>query len=222
MLTWVSLAAALGALLVAARWATGRVDGLGRVRAFPLVSVLLLSSVAVGAAVPVVRAQRLESTLSDAASVLVGAEVTVDCQSRGQEFLDVGAELGWVRYDRAGVPEPRALIKRAPCAALAGYLRSDRSSPSRDQVVAVHVLSHEAQHMAGLTAEAEAECGAVQRDALAARLLGADPAQARALAEAYWREVYPRMPDEYRTPDCAPGGRLDERLPDAPWASASG
>ena len=217
MLTWVSLTAALGAVVTAARWATRRVDGLGRARSFPLFSVLLLASVAVGAAVPVVRAHRLEDTLSEAASMLVGAEVTVDCQSRGQEFLDVGAELGWVRYDRAGVPERRTLIKRAPCAALAGYLRSDRSSPSHDEVVAVHVLSHEARHMAGLTVEAEAECGAVQRDARTARLLGADPAEARALAETYWREVYPRMPEQYRTPDCGPGGRLDEHLPDAPW-----
>jgi hypothetical protein len=57
----------------------------------------------------------------------------------------------------------------------------------------------------------------VQRDARTAQLLGASPTDARALAVAYWRTVYAGMPDGYRSADCAPGGPLDEHLPDAPW-----
>ena len=38
-----------------------------------------------------------------------------------------------------------------------------------------------------------------------------------ALAAAYWRNVYPLMPDGYRSPDCRAGGPMDERLADAPW-----
>ena len=218
MLTWVAIGATAGALLLAGGWLVRRTDALGRPRAFPVWSVVLLGLLAVAATVPVVRAARLEHRLSAVASVLVGSPVTVDCQSRGQEMTDLGHELGWVPYDLAGRPEPRTLIKRRPCSALRNYLGSDKVSPSREQVVAVHVLGHEARHMAGQTVESEAECAAVQRDARTARLLGATPEQARALARTYWLEVYPGMPEAYRTAECAPGMRLDENLPDAPWA----
>ena len=82
--------------------------------------------------------------------------------------------------------------------------------PTRDQVEAVHVLTHEAMHLSGRLEEAAAECAAVQRDAHTARLLGAP-------AAAYWRDVYPLMPDGYRSADCRPGGTLDDGLTDAPW-----
>jgi hypothetical protein len=218
VLTWVAICAAAGALLLAGRWLLRRTDALGRSRGFPVWSVALLGLLAVSATVPVVRAARLEHRLSAVASTLVGSPVTVDCQSRGQEMTDLGNELGWVPYDAAGRPLPRTLIKRRPCSALRDYLGSDKGSPSRDQVVAVHVLSHEARHMAGQTVEAQAECAAVQRDALTARLLGATPQQAAELARTYWRDVYPRMSDTYRSRECAPGMPLDEHLPDAPWA----
>ena len=142
----------------------------------------------------------------------------MDCQTAGEEFVDAGAELGWVAWGPDGVPERRTLIKRAQCGHLRDYLGSDRQTPSQEQVLAVHVLSHEARHMAGVKVEAEAECGAMQRDAHTARLLGAGAEAARRLAATYWREVYPRISADYRTPDCGPGGRLDERLPDPPWA----
>ena len=72
-------------------------------------------------------------------------------------------------------------------------------------------------HLSGRLGEAAAECAAVQRDAQTARLLGAGDAAAAALAAAYWRNVYPLMPDGYRSPDCRAGGPMDERLADAPW-----
>ena len=58
----------------------------------------------------------------------------------------------------------------------------------------------------------------MQRDAQTAELLGADPDQALRLAQTYWREVYPRLSEDYLSPDCRPGGPLDEGLPDAPWS----
>jgi hypothetical protein len=127
----------------------------------------------------------------------------------------------------AGAATPGVLWARqerrlaAVASALAAYVRSGGRRPSRAQVVAVHVLAHEAMHMAGLVQEHAAECAAVQRDARAARLLGASPDDARALAVAYWRTVYPAMPDGYRSTACRPGGTLDEHLPDAPWAPGS-
>jgi hypothetical protein len=141
----------------------------------------------------------------------------VRCQSLGGAFVDGGPELGYVRWRADGSPEPWTLIKRDQCRHLAGYLRSDKRRPSRDQVVAVHVLTHEAMHLAGVVGEAAAECAAVQRDAHTARLLGAAAPDAAALAATYWQEVYPHLPESYRSSDCRPGGALDERRPDAPW-----
>jgi hypothetical protein len=156
--------------------------------------------------------------LAKTASALAGTHVTVHCQTAGETFVDTGAELGYVRFTAAGRPEHRTVIKREPCHDLSAYARSDKRRPSDSQVVAVHVLTHESMHMAGLTNEAEAECAAVQRDARTAELLGAEAAPAVALARRYWQSMYPRMPDDYRSSDCRRGGRLDEHLADAPWS----
>jgi hypothetical protein len=218
VLTWLAIGALAGALLLTGRWVLSPRDSLGRSISFPVVSVALLVVAGSGALVPVVLHQRLERRLASVASTEVGAPVTVHCQTVGQEMVDVGSELGYVRYGADGVPEHATLIKHAQCGDLSAYLHSDKAAPSLDQVIAVHVLTHEAQHMAGQTSEASAECQAVQRDAQTAQLLGATADQARALAARYWSEVYPRMGDDYRSRDCAPGGALDEHLPDAPWS----
>lgn len=218
MLLWLAVAALAGAVLLAGRWTLRPRDGLGRALPFPLLSVTVLALLGAALLVPVVRHHRLEQRLDAAATALVGQPVVVHCQTAGQEMVDAGGELGYVRYGTDGVPERATLIKRAPCSALRSYLSSAKTDPTQDEVIAVHVLSHEARHMAGVTAEAVAECQAVQRDALTARLLGATADQATLLARRYWRLDYPRMSDDYRSPDCRPGGPLDERLPDAPWA----
>jgi hypothetical protein len=217
VLTLVAVALAAGAVAVVAGWARRRTDELGRPRTFPRSSVALLLVLAVAAATPGVLRGRQERRLATAASVLAGAEVAVRCQTLGGAFVDAGPELGYVRWRADGSPEPWTLIKRDQCRHLAEYLRSDKRRPSRDQVVAVHVLTHEAMHLAGLVDEAAAECAAVQRDAHTARLLGAAAEDAAALAAAYWEQVYPHMPDGYRSADCRPGGALDERRADAPW-----
>ncbi len=218
VLTWTAIGLLGAAALLAGRWLLHRRDGLGRRIRFPVVSVVALVLVGAGLLVPVVRHHRLEQRLAVAASELVGAPVRVHCQTAGQEFVDAGAELGWVAYGPDGVPEHATLIKRAQCGDLSAYFGSDKTAPTLDQVIAVHILSHEARHMAGETSEGVAECEAMQRDAQTAELLGADPDQALRLAQTYWRDVYPRLSDDYLSPDCRPGGPLDEGLPDAPWS----
>jgi hypothetical protein len=92
-----------------------------------------------------------------------------------------------------------------------------RDALGRDEVIAVHVLTHEAMHMRGETNEATAECEAVQRDRTTAALLGATPRQADELARTYWLTVYPDMPADYSSAECRPGGALDEGLTTAAW-----
>ena len=220
MLTWLAVALLTGAAVVAIGWGLRRSDELGRPRQFPWVTVALLLAMGVGAAVPGVLRASQERRLGGAASALAGARVAVRCQSLGGAFVDGGPELGYVRWRADGSPEPWALIKRDQCHHLAAYVRSGARRPTRDQVVAVHVLTHEAMHMSGRLDEAVAECAAVQRDAQTARLLGARPADAAALAAAYWGNIYPLMPDRYRSGECRPGGAMDERLADAPWLAS--
>ena len=217
MLTWIAEGLLLAAVVVATRWWLKRVDSLGRAKSFPVLSVALLVVLGAGLLVPGIRHHQLEGRLADVAGVLVGDPVEVNCQTAGQEFVDVGSELGYVRYGPDGVPERATLIKHAQCTELSRYLRSHGDHADDGQVVAVHVLTHEAMHMAGITDEARAECLAMQRDAKTARLLGASPQEAADLARRYWREFYPRMSDDYRTADCRPGGALDQASPDAPW-----
>ena len=214
---WVALGIFTGAAAVGLRWMFARHDSLGRIRPFPTLWVVLLVILGSLAMTPWVLRVRLEKDLSTAASSVVGVPVRVFCQSFGEAFVDTGSEYGYVEFGADGVPRRAAVIKRKQCRDLKSYMRSDKSLPSDDQLIAVHTLTHESMHMAGYTNEAETECLAVQRDAETARLLGASPEDAARLAALYWARIYPAMPAGYRTPDCRPSGLLDLHGPDVPW-----
>ena len=214
---WLGLGLLISAAVLGLRWMFTRVDTLGRTRPFPLISVVLLVLAGSAALAPWIMRERLEDRLAKAASKVAGMTVDVHCQSFGEAFTDVGAELGYVKWGPDGVPERHTLIKRDQCGDLSDYLSSDKDTPTRDQVVAVHILSHETVHMMGEKNEAVTECLAMQRNAEMAQALGASPEHARALAAAYWEDVYPSMPDDYRSNECGPGLNLDAGLPDPPW-----
>ena len=222
MLTWCAVASFAAAGGVAVRWWSRRFDGLGRARRFPAISVVILVIAGGVALVPVIRHAALERDLGRVASGLVGVPVEVHCQTLGEELVSTGQELGFVRWGPDGRPEHRTTIMREACGSLGDYLGSEHARPSEEEVRAVHVLSHESRHMAGEMDEARAECEAMQRDAVAARLLGADDAEARRLARYYWLVLYHRMPADYVSGNCAPGAAWDEHLPDAPWAVIGG
>lgn len=217
------IAAALlcvAALAAGLRWWRRRDAALhvGRVApAFPMITVSVLFALAGVALLPGVVRHHEERQLAAVAGKLVGAKVTVHCQSYGQSFVDAGAELGYVKFSADGVPEHATLIKREQCQLLKKYMKNHGEHPSLDEIVAVHVLTHESMHMRGETQESVTECEAVQRDDTTAALLGASPSAARQVAVTYWRDVYPEMPSDYVTPDCKPGGHLDEGLPTSPW-----
>jgi hypothetical protein len=219
VLTWIALALAVTAVAVTVRWAALRVDALGRVRPFPAWGVAIPAVLAVICAVPVLRQHQLENRLSAAASRLVGTAVRVHCQSLGESFVDAGAELGYVRFDAEGIPEHATTMKASQCGLLATWLSGSARTTSPEQVVAVHVLAHESMHMTGTVSESRAECSAVQRDSMTARLLGASAGEALSIARRYYTLVYPNLPDEYRDSECTAGGALDEHHAEAPWSS---
>jgi hypothetical protein len=206
----------LGGFVMLGRWWLNRVDSIGRKVALPW-SAWMLPVLGCLVLIPVVRHHDEESRLSHVASVLSGVKATVHCQSGTAEWVDTGPELGYVKWGPDGTPEPSTLIKHAQCGLLASYLSGGRGNPSMDEVVAVHVLTHESMHISGITNESLAECKAMQRDASTAQLLGATPEQALLLARRYWVNVFPNMPDDYRAGDCGPGRTLDEHLTDPPW-----
>ena len=144
----------------------------------------------------------------------------IHCQRLGESLTYGGSDLGHVQFDADGFPTGPATLSYETCRGLAAYLgmsSRDRDSVPEDVMVSVHVLSHETAHLTGIVSESEAECWAMQYDARTAVALGATPAQGQALAERYWREVYPRMSEAYRTDTCVAGGRLDRTKNDGIW-----
>jgi len=159
----------------------------------------------------------LESRLTEAVQELVSdPEVEVNCQGFFREFR-LDNNLGEVGVDQEGNLSTRAELRGSVCSQLRSWIGSDKSNPTRDQVIAVHVLAHEAVHATGVRDEGRTECLAMQSDEELALLLGASPVQAVALADQYWTEVYPRMPGPYRPIECREDADLDESPGDGLW-----
>jgi hypothetical protein len=157
--------------------------------------------------------------MSAVASILSGRAVHVNCQRAAGQLVDASADLGDVMVGSDGQVADFTTIKYEACKNLRAWLGSNKTDPTLDQVIAVHVLAHESEHLAGVLPEAQAECISVQRTAETARLLGATPAQADALAATYWEEVYPDMSADYRSDECKDGGAMDLHPDDTSWPS---
>ena len=154
------------------------------------------------------RAQAAEGRYGAAVSAVAKRDVSVRCQGVFGHLIDIGQELGTVQFDAEGDPAGKTDIKRDACNWLKQYEKGDKHV-NFNSALAVHVLAHEAIHLRGWTDESVAECYGMQHTAQIARALGAPARKAQLLARLYWEQVYPEMPDEYRTPDCADGARLD-------------
>ncbi len=158
-----------------------------------------------------------QARLSEATRAVTGRDdVHVRCQRMSAAMFYARRYDGFVEYAADGSLPREAFLTWETCRDLHGWVGSDRE-PTPDEVVAVHVLTHEAMHLTGETDEARTECRAMQRDAAMARLLGATQAQAEALAARYWTEVYPQVAAEYRSGDCAPGQAWDEAPDTDDW-----
>ena len=180
----------------------------------PYVSVAVLVALLLPTLWTEVRWLRVQAAATTAVQQLTGdPDARVQCQRAVGTMLWAGADLGRVEWD-----EPdRAWLTWETCQHLGSWYRSDRTDPTLDEAVAVHVLTHEAMHVKGARDEATTECRALQHDERAVVLLGGSSEQGGTLAERIATEVYPRMPEEYRSSECRAGGALDQTPDDGTW-----
>lgn len=159
----------------------------------------------------------LELELAGAVQHVSGVhDADVDCQGFLREFR-LDNNLGEVRFGRDGTVSHTAGLRDSVCDNLRAWLDSDKNDPTRDQMIAVHVLTHEAIHVSGVIDERSTECQAMQADAETAIHLGATPEQAQALAERYYTEIYPHMPSGYHSNLCHEDGEYDLTPGDGVW-----
>jgi len=154
----------------------------------------------------------LEHRLGKISSQIARRPVAVHCQGETGALLDVGVELGTVQFDGQGHPADYTDLKHQVC----GWLANLPGGSVANAATAVEVLAHESYHLAGFSDEATAECYALQTMPFVAQQFHATPQQIRTWV-AYSFARYPSMPEEYVSPDCVPGGRLDLGSAESIW-----
>jgi hypothetical protein len=176
------------------------------------------------------RARAERDVLADIASAIAGRPVSIHCPGTLERLTEVSPHDGSVAFSADGRPADYADLSGPTCS----YLREfdDRAEGNeldcldrdvrcpRDieqTAVAVNVLTHESYHLAGHRNESAVQCYAMQRNAEAARMLGATAEQANAVASFVYEHVYPALPQEYRTAHCHDGGPYDLRPSSPLW-----
>jgi hypothetical protein len=182
---------------------------------------------------------RTEARLTPVASAIAGHDVDVDCQGLWASLLDARARQGEVLFDPSGVPESRIYLTHATCDRLWTFAGKGRHSEldclasvdwriaspvgspcyrqSAKTIYGLLTLAHEAYHTAGVTAEAQTNCYAIQALAWTAAALGSDPREAERVAIAM-AALEPHQRLGYATDRCQAGTELDlhPETPDFP------
>ena len=106
-------------------------------------------------------------------------------------------------------------LEARTCSDLAAYIKDPEAAGMKERF-ALHVLTHEAMHVAGTINEIKTDCQAYQRNHRMSLLLDVPRHIAITHARQIHRERSPYNEGYYST-ECEPGKRLDENLPDAVW-----
>lgn len=181
--------------------------------------LLLVTGLAIACAWPPLGIWRFERMLERQALILTeGRPVSVHCNTLLDTMFD--------RHSLAAAhanPETGEIVFQKPwCELLRDYLDDPEDADERE-LASLNLFTHEAMHIRGEMSEPVTECQAVQRNHLAARLLGVPEALAEEHAVRYFREVYALREQygafaaQYHSTECRPGGALDERLAGAVW-----
>lgn len=183
----------------------------------------IMLAIAVAFAYLPMRTLLFERFLTDKARILAESnKVTVHCNT----FFDTAVDPMSLAAGHAS-PETGEIVFQAPWC---GVLRDHLSHPERMDakgIFAVQMFVHESMHARGEMNEAITECQAIQRHYRAARLLGIPDAIAKASGTQFYQTQYKArrqiggMQAPYYTDECAPGGKLDEKLDDSTWNAPS-
>jgi hypothetical protein len=170
------------------------------------------------------RAEAQRDVFEDIASAIAGRPVSIHCPGTVERLTEVSPHAGSVAFTADGRPADYADLSGATCTYLAQFderaaggdfdclIQNVRCPREVEQTaVAVNVLTHESYHLAGIRSESVVQCYAMQRNAEAARRLGAIPEHAAGVARFVYEHVYPSLPQDYRTSDCHDGGPYDLR-----------
>ena len=176
------------------------------------------------------RAQAERDALAEVATWIAGRPVSVHCPGTLERLTEVSPHDGSVAFSAEGRPADYTDLSGATCSHLARFderaagdgfdclVENARCPREIEQsAVAVNVLTHESYHLAGHQSESAVQCYAMQRNGEAARLLGATPEQADAVARFVWEHIYPALPQDYRSSDCRDGGPYDLRPASSVW-----
>ena len=187
------VAASLVALTARAGWRLAARRASSQVAA--VVALVWWGLLALPAVAIEVQHHRTQATATAVTRLVSGdPQARAVCTRRTADMLDVSPYAGRVMWDTPNV----AVLRAGTCSDLAAWLRSDRSAPTLKQVMALHVLAHEAVHVAGVRSESVAECQAMQWHTRVAEYLGASPDVAARMAAIYRTQVFPHVPLEYR------------------------
>jgi hypothetical protein len=204
VLTVFATAIAAWALVAVCRVIIRRHDSDGRIFRALVAGVLSITAL-VAWSVEVGHYQR-QQLATEALGVLSNVKgVRADCERYTEELFNLSQYQGYVYYDGSNV----AHLQRNVCNDLWDYAHGGQANPTEGQIVAVHIVAHEVQHINGIREEDVAECRAVQLNYLVAEKLGATPEQARELQRRYFAELYPRQASDYISGACTEGGALD-------------
>jgi hypothetical protein len=166
-----------------------------------------------------------QGRLAEVASSLVGHRVGVHCPSLFKKLVSVNGEAGTVRFDDNGRPASYTDLSPETCDALRNLggvdwscLATASCGYKQFQVAwALHTLAHESFHLRGISEEAVTECYAMQTTAAVAVALGIPSTRAAQIQRWVWTKGYPNEPEEYSTPSCRNGTRLDLHPGSSVW-----
>lgn len=185
---------------------------------FPYLAVLLL--LALACAWPPFHVWRLERMLSAKATILAdGRLARVHCNTVFDTFFDSES----LAAGHANPARGDIVFQYPWCQRLMDYLAHPQRA-NREEIISLHIFTHESMHVRGELNEAAAECQAVQRNARTATLLGVSDSAARRSAQIYYRDLYLArevagpMSANYFSAECAPGKAMDERVDNSIWA----
>lgn len=176
---------------------------------FDLYFYVVLTLTVVTAYFPIQHSLFQRDLANASAQLLNTKNVYVNCNSTFDSIF----HLGMAGFVYRGSKEINLEVRT--CSELKEYLAAPQAASSQ-QLYALHVLTHEAMHVAGEYNEILTDCKAFQRNHRMAKLLGVSDviAEQNAIDIHKYRSV--RHP--YYSTECEPGTSMDEKLADAVWS----